>query len=104
MKARTGARRARWWVAGVLLGLVLLIVGAAAYVLSTPPFGGKLTGERLARARANPQYQNGVFVNPLPPAGYRAADVWAMFTGQFFGGEAMFASNPAKMRCALPKL
>jgi len=87
MKARTGARRARWWIVGVLLGLVLLIVAAAAYVLSTPPFGGKLTGERLARAQANPQYQNGAFVNPLPPAAYRAADVWAMFTGQFFGDE-----------------
>lgn len=87
MNARTGARRARWWVVSVLLGLVLLIVAAAAYVLATPPFGGKLSGERLARARANPQYQNGVFVNPLPPAAYRAADVWAMFTGQFFGDE-----------------
>ena len=85
MNTRTGARR--WRIAGVLLGLTLLLIAVAAFVLSTPPFGGKLAGERLARARANPQYQGGVFVNPLPPASYRAADVWALITGQFFGDE-----------------
>lgn len=87
MNARTGARRWRWRVAGVLLALVLLIVAIAAFVLSMPPFGGKLTGDRLARARANPQYQNDVFVNPQPPAAYRAADVWPLISGQFFGDE-----------------
>ena len=87
MNARTGARRWRWRIAGVLLALVVLLAAVAAYTLSTPPFGGKLEGERLTRARANPQYQNGVFVNPLPPAGYRAADVWALISGQFFGDE-----------------
>ena len=87
MNARTGAHRWRWRIAGALLVLVLLLVAAAAWVLSTPPFGGKLEGERLARARANPQYQNGAFVNPMPPAGYRAADVWNLISGQFFGDE-----------------
>ena len=87
MNARTGARRWRRWVAGVLLGLVVLLVAVTTYVMSTPPFGTRLSGERLVRAQANPQYRNGAFVNPLPPAGYRAADVWAVFTGQFFGNE-----------------
>ena len=32
-----------------LVGL-LLVVAIAAFVLSTPPFGGKLSGERLARS------------------------------------------------------
>ena len=87
MNVRTGARRWRWRIAGVLSALVVLLAAVAAYTLSTPPFGGKLEGERLARARANPQYQNGAFVNPLPPAGYRVADAWALISGQFFGDE-----------------
>ncbi|MEQ1686657.1 MAG: MBL fold metallo-hydrolase [Burkholderiaceae bacterium] len=87
MNARAGTRRWRWRVAGALLALVVLLVAAAAWVLSTPPFGGQLDGERLARARANPQYRDGVFVNPLPPASYTAADVWNLIRGQFFGDE-----------------
>jgi L-ascorbate metabolism protein UlaG (beta-lactamase superfamily) len=87
MKIRPAARRSRWRSAGILLALVVLVVAIGAFVLSMPPFGGKLTGDRLARARANPQYQNGVFVNPLPPAAYRAADVWPLISGQFFGDE-----------------
>ena len=87
MNTRSGARRWPRRFAGVLLGLVVLLVAVAAFVLSTPPFGAKLSGERLARAQANPHYRNGVFVNPLPPAEYSAADVWALVTGQFFGDE-----------------
>jgi hypothetical protein len=37
---------------GVVLGLVLVV--GATWVLSMPQFGGRLDGERLARARANP--------------------------------------------------
>jgi L-ascorbate metabolism protein UlaG (beta-lactamase superfamily) len=102
MNARTGARRRRWWIVGVLLALVLVFVAVAAYVLSTPPFGGKLAGERLARARANPHYQNGAFVNPLPPAGYRAADVWAIFIGQFFGDEVREPPSPIPVIAVAP--
>ena len=87
VNTRSGARRWPRRFAGVLLGLVVLLVAVAAFVLSTPPFGAKLSGERLARAQANPHYRNGVFVNPLPPAEYSAADVWALVTGQFFGHE-----------------
>ena len=79
-------RRARKWLLAVAL-LVLGVWAAAAYVLSLPAFGGTLSGERLARAQADPRYHDGAFGNPLPPASYRAADVWAMFTGQFFGHE-----------------
>ena len=66
---------------------VLLLAAMAAWVLSLPQFGAKLTGDRLARARANPLYHDGKFANPLPPAAYRAADVWALIQGQFFGDE-----------------
>jgi hypothetical protein len=42
--------------AGVLVAAIWV---AAVFVLSLPQFGGELTGERLARARANPHYRDG---------------------------------------------
>src|SRR5258706_13217887 len=79
-------RRTRYLIgaAGVLVAAIGI---AAVFVLSLPQFGGELTGERLARARANPHYRNGAFVNPLPPASYRFVDAWNLFKGQFFGDE-----------------
>jgi hypothetical protein len=71
-------------VAGVLAAI---LAGAAMVVLRQPQFGGEVTGDRLARACANPLWGNGAFVNPLPPAPYTAAYVWAMLKGQFGGSE-----------------
>nr|WP_236598932.1 MBL fold metallo-hydrolase [Ramlibacter monticola] len=48
-------------VAGVLLA-------AGWVVLSQPQFGAPMTGARLARAQANPQYRDGRFVNLEPEA------------------------------------
>jgi len=80
---------ARRWrrVGATLLVLAALATAATAWVLTLPTFGGKLEGDRLARARANPQFHDGQFVNPLPPAPYTAGYLWAMFKGQFFGDE-----------------
>ncbi len=94
--SRPSNRKARRWH-GVIWGalvLVLLLGVAAAYVLSLPTFGGKLEGDRLARARANPHYRDGQFVNPLPPASYRSIDVWNMFVGQVFGDELRVPPGP----------
>jgi len=87
----------RWLIAGVLV-LALLVAVAAAFVLSLPQFGGKLDGERLARARANPMYRDGKFVNAQPSASYTAADVWAMVKGQFFGDEVRVPPKPLPMQ------
>jgi L-ascorbate metabolism protein UlaG (beta-lactamase superfamily) len=79
-------RRLRWLMAAVLV--VLALLGAVgAYVLSMPQFGGKLSDERLVRARADPHFRDGSFVNPLPPASYRPVDVWKIIDGQFRGDE-----------------
>lgn len=86
-------RRARWWLGGAAL-LLLGGVVLAWYVLSLPAFGGKLSGQRLARAQADPHYRDGRFVNPLPPAGYTFADAKALFRGQFFGDELRQPSHP----------
>lgn len=79
MKASRTAGRTRWWIG--IAAVVLVLAGTAAYVLSLPQFGAKLAGERLARAQASPLYRDGKFANPLPPAGYRAEDVWNLVRG-----------------------
>ena len=76
----------RWLIPGAI-AVALLVALAAAYFLSLPRFGGSAEGDRLARMRSNPQYRDGRFANPLPPASYGFADAWAIFTGQFFGDE-----------------
>jgi L-ascorbate metabolism protein UlaG (beta-lactamase superfamily) len=60
----------RWLVRIVAASAVLVAVVMAAgwAVLSQPQFGAPMTGERLARARANPQYRDGRFVNLEPEA------------------------------------
>jgi L-ascorbate metabolism protein UlaG (beta-lactamase superfamily) len=85
MKPSRPERRRRWWVGAAVA--VLALAATAAFVLSLPQFGARLAGERLARAQANPLYRDGKFANPLPPAGYRAVDVWNLVNGQFFGDE-----------------
>jgi hypothetical protein len=80
-------RRAWRTIVFALVTLVVLVALATPWVLSLPPFGGELSGERLARARANPLYHDGAFANPLPPAAYTWDDVRNLFNGQFFGDE-----------------
>ncbi len=70
-----------------MLAITLLVAASVAWVLSLPQFGGKLEGDRLARARANPHYRDGKFVNQVPQAAYRPGDGWNMLSGQFFGNE-----------------
>jgi L-ascorbate metabolism protein UlaG (beta-lactamase superfamily) len=81
-------KRSAWrWLGIAAIVLIAAIAVATPLVLSRPPFGGELSGERLARARANPLYRDGAFVNPLPPASYTWDDVKNLFKGQFFGDE-----------------
>jgi L-ascorbate metabolism protein UlaG (beta-lactamase superfamily) len=86
-------RRVLTW----LLGLAVVAVAATAWILTLPPFGGRLQGDRLARAQANPHYRDGRFVNPLPPAPYTAAYLQALFEGQFLGDEIRLPPSPIPM-------
>ena len=81
----------------VWLGLLVLIggfIGLGLGVITLPTFGGRVTGARLARVRANPQYRDGQFVNVVPPAGYSMADMKLMFTEQFFGTQQRTPPSP----------
>ena len=78
MKPRRWLRRLSTG-AGVIALLALIGAGVGAWVLTLPPFGAKLSGERLARARANPLYRDGAFANPPPPGPARAfTDNWTL--------------------------
>ena len=78
----------------VLAGLVAALFVAASVMLAQPQFGGELAGDRLARARANPQWHDGAFVNPVPPAAYGFDDVWNLIKGQFLGKEVRVPPAP----------
>ena len=59
------------WLLHALVVLAVLAAALAATtwaVLSQPQFGAPMTGARLARAQANPQFQGGRFVNIQPEA------------------------------------
>jgi len=78
-------RARRWWWGSVVL---LVLLGATTFVvLSLPPFGGKASGARLDRMRANPQFEDGRFVNVERPAPYTFEVVRALLVGQFSGDE-----------------
>jgi len=88
-------RRRAWRTIGLaVLVLIALVAVATPWVLSLPPFGGELAGERLVRARANPHYRDGAFVNPLPPASYTWSYVWTLLQGTFFGDEVRVPPAP----------
>lgn len=63
-------RLPRWLFLALVVLVVLGVALAAATraVLLQPQFGAPMTGTRLARAQANPQFQGGRFVNVEPEA------------------------------------
>ena len=88
-------KRSVWRFVGIAAVVLIAVVAIATpLVLSLPPFGGELTGERLARARANPHYRDGAFVNPLPPAAYTWGYAWVLLKGTFFGDEVREPPTP----------
>ena len=71
---------------GILLALIMLVI-MSFVILSLPVFGGKISGERLQRVKANPRYQDGGFVNVEPQAPFSFAEVWSFLTESFFYDE-----------------
>jgi L-ascorbate metabolism protein UlaG (beta-lactamase superfamily) len=86
-------KRLHRWTFGIVV-VALALAAATAGVLSLPPFGGKVEGARLERARANPQYERGEFVNVQRQAGYTWHDVRELVDGQFFGKEVREPPKP----------
>ena len=81
----------------VIIGIavvVAVLVAAAWAVLSLPQFGADLSGERLARAKANPQYREGRFVNLEPEAATSLRALGAYLMRQFSGDERREPPGP----------
>lgn len=90
-------RRARqWWIAvALVLALVLGMLAAITfYVLSLPAFGGRASGERLARVQASPEFRDGHFVNANPEAPTDLATTLGYLKGQFGGKEVRVPPSP----------
>ena len=74
--------------ATLVLAVVLATLVAAGWaVLSQPQFGAPMTGARLQRALANPQYRDGRFVNLEPETPTSAASLGNYIVRQFSGDE-----------------
>ena len=85
MGSRPRRRLLRLAVALALLGGAVVALGWA--VLSLPPFGARMSGARLERAQANPQYHDGRFVNVQPEAPTSLAAIGDYVVRQFSGDE-----------------
>ena len=79
-------------IALALLAVVVAVAGWA--VLSQPQFGAAMSGQRLERARANPQYRDGRFVNLQPEAPTTIAALGDYVVRQFSGDEVREPPKP----------
>ena len=83
---------ARWFIH---IAIVLAVVVAMAWaVLSQPAFGGRTSGARLDRAKANPQYRDGRFVNLQPETPTTLAAMADYQVRQFSGTEVREPPTP----------
>jgi len=89
-------RRPRWLLrgAGVLAALAAVLVAAGCGVLSQPQFGASMTGARLERAKANPQYHDGRFVNLQPETPTSSGAMLDYMVRQFSGDEVRVPPAP----------
>ena len=91
-----GSRPRRWLLR---LSIALALLGAAVAtagwgVLSLPTFGARMSGARLERAQANPQYHDGRFVNVQPEAPTTLAAIGDYVVRQFGGDEVRVPPAP----------
>jgi L-ascorbate metabolism protein UlaG (beta-lactamase superfamily) len=82
----------RLTIAMVALATVLAAAGWA--VLSQPQFGARMAGARLERAKLNPQYREGRFVNVQPEAPTSLASLGDYVVRQFSGNEVREPPSP----------
>lgn len=71
----------------------MCVISFFAVPVLVQSFGGRVSGERLARARATNHHRDGKFVN-LMPTNLMAGGVWDMLKRQFAGDELRVPSDP----------
>lgn len=80
--------------AALALLLIALCAAAVAFLTLWPSFGGTLSGERLARAQASPQYRGGHFENVIPKTPRTTAQSFEYFKLQMLGTEVRTPPPP----------
>src|SRR6478609_3446025 len=90
------SRLARWLVRATvtLAAIVAVLVVAAWALLSQPQFAAPMTGARLERAKANPQYRDGRFVNLQPETPTSSGAMFDYLVRQFSGDEVRVPPSP----------
>jgi L-ascorbate metabolism protein UlaG (beta-lactamase superfamily) len=90
-------RRIRHLWTGLKIAALFAMIcfGVGIWVLTLAPFGGNPSGERLARARANPLYHDGAFANAPPPGPPRAlSDNWTLLKLELSNNEVRVPPSP----------
>jgi len=83
----TPNRRKSFYARRATIILLAIAFSGALFLWNWPPFGGSLSGERLERSQASPNYDDGEFVNALPHPPLESGDVWGYINEQFFGDQ-----------------
>ena len=91
-RRRHPRRFARTLLALALLAGVLAAAGCG--MLSQPQFGAAMSGARLERAKANPQYRDGRFVNLQPETPTPFGAMLGYLVRQFSGDEVRVPPSP----------
>jgi hypothetical protein len=82
--------------------LLFVVVCGALFLRNWPPFGGTVSGERLERAQASPNYDEGEFVNTLPHPPLESGDVWGYIKEQLFGNQMRVPPSAIPISPILP--
>ena len=101
--AGSGRRPRRLPRALLALALVAAVIAAAGCgVLSQPQFGAAMSGARLERAKANPHYRDGRFVNLQPERPTSTGAMFDYLVRQFSGDEVRVPPAPLPVLAVEP--
>jgi len=98
--AGSGFVRRRFTWAVIVLSMV--IAGSIMIQNGCSSFGGTMSGERLKRVQASPNYHGGEFVNTQPHPPLKVAEVWGYLVEQIFGDQIRVPPSAIPMSAIAP--
>lgn len=91
---RWGRRWALRWALLLLSGALLILVASTSWLAA---FGGRITGQRLARVQHSKNWANGTFQNPIPTQSLVPGTGLKTVRMSLFGPEGREPSHPVPM-------
>jgi L-ascorbate metabolism protein UlaG (beta-lactamase superfamily) len=76
-------RKFKW----AIIVLLCVVIGGVLFLKLWPPFGGTVSGKRLERVQASPQYNDDKFTNTLPHPSFKLSEAWDYLKEQFIGDQ-----------------